>query len=444
MVETLAESGSGVSDRERYREAIVATIGNAIEWFDFVVFGFVAVIISRVFFPTTSPAVGLLAAFATFGVGFLARPLGALIFGRIGDRRGRRHVLIVSMSIMAVASFTIGLAPSYAQAGIAGPIILIAGRLLQGISAGAEFGSAIAYLIEWAPAHRRGLFGSFHQLGAAFGLLLGAGLTATVNSAFGPAEVADWAWRLPFLVGGVLALVALRLRMTLRETPSFVAASSAHPAAPVSARDVVIGVLQIIGISAMWTVSIFASVIYMPTYAQQIAGISPAGALWATVAGVCVLIPCVLLGGAAVDRFGVRRVLFVPVVLYVAISVPAFLIVASGTLGYAGLMLVVCAFAVLAGITSGAGPVAIAQIFSVRDRSTWTSIGSALSITVFGGFAPLLCTLLITATGWSPAPSLYIVLMALVTGLAVYSLPGRGARTNSDVSIEPILKERTR
>ena len=411
------------------RNAAIATFGNAIEWSDFTIFGFLTIPISRVFFPAVDPLIGLLAAFTTFGVGFLARPIGAAIFGRLGDSRGRRVVMIISISLMAAGSFLIGCAPTYARAGLAGPAVLVFGRLLQGLSAGAEFGTAVVYLIEWAPPDRRGFYGSLHQLGAAFGLVFGASLMALLNTMLTPAAILAGGWRFPFIVGGVLAVVALRLRLTLAETPEFEAlldrrGESIAPATP--ARSTLGPVLQNIGLTALWSVGVFASVIYMPTFAVQFGNVTPARALWATVIGGLVMLPIVPLTGIAADRWGVKPVLAVGVLGYLFWSLPGYLLIVSGA-GYPIVVLIVVSFAVLAGIVSGVGPLSIGQLFETERRSTWTSISSALAITLFGGFAPLISTLLIRALAWPAAPALYLIVVAAVTGITTLSLRSRSA-----------------
>ena len=421
------------------RNAAIATLGNAIEWFDFTIFGFVTIAISKVFFPTTDPVIGLLAAFATFGVGFLARPVGATIFGRLGDTRGRRTVMIISISLMAAGSFVIACSPSYARAGLAGPLVLVGGRLLQGLSAGAEFGTAVVYLIEWAPRNRRGLYGSLHQLGSAVGLVFGSSLMALLNTLLSAQQMVAGGWRIPFALGGMLALIALRLRLSLAETPEFDAVLHGEIAvSPRRTARVLVPVLQNIGLCALWTVSVFASVIYMPTFAVQFGHITPARALWATVIGSIVMLPVVPLSGLAADRWGVRPVILVGVFGYLLWSLPGYLLIVGGA-PYPIVVAIVILFAMLAGIVSGVGPASIGDLFETTSRSTWTSIGSALAVTVFGGFAPLISTLLVRASGWSPAPSLYLMAMGVLTGVTMLTLRARSPSQGSP----PFLDERT-
>lgn len=405
----------------RNRNVIIATLGNIIEWFDFTIYGFFALTISAVFFSISDPTLALLASFATFGVGFGARPIGAFVFGRLGDMRGRRFVLIASISMMAAGSFMIGLAPGYAVAGLWGVLVLVAGRLLQGLSAGAEFGTSIAYLIEWAPPHRKGLFGSFQQIGAGVGLLLGAVMAATLNSMLDAQTMVDWGWRIPFLLGGVLALVALVLRLKLEETPEFKAADHAGEPLTAGGASIIVPALQNIGIVALWSVSVFASVVYMPTFTVQHGGMPPDQALWATVIALFAMLLAIPVAGDATDRFGARPVILTAAIGYILLAYPGFALVASSP-GLAATIVVLVTFATLSGIISGAGPVAIASLFKTHVRTTWTSIASAIATTCFGGFAPFVATLLIANTGLKAAPGYYITGVAILTAITALSL----------------------
>lgn len=410
----------------RARNVAIATVGNIVEWFDFTIYGFFALTISAVFFSISDPKLALLASFATFGVGFGARPIGAFVFGRLGDLRGRRFVLIASISMMALGSFMIGLAPSHATAGLWGALVLVLGRLLQGLSAGAEFGTSIAYLIEWAPPNRRGLFGSFQQIGAGLGLLLGAMVAAALNSLLDPAMMLDWGWRIPFVLGGVLALGALLLRLQLEETPEFEAAKRAGGQPASTGAGIYVAALQNIGIVALWSVSVFASVVYMPTFTVQV-GAMPAGqALWATVVALFAMLVTIPLAGNATDRYGARAVILTAASGYILLAYPGFALVASGP-GLAPIVAVLVVFAILCGMISGAGPVAIASLFQTHVRTTWTSIASAIATTCFGGFAPFVATLLIAETGVKAAPGYYVTAVAVLTALTALSLARRPA-----------------
>ncbi len=398
------------------------------EWFDFTVYGFLAVVISRNFFPSDDPTISLLASFATFGVGFGARPVGALIFGRMGDKHGRRAVLLISIALMAVSSLMIGLAPSYATAGAWGAAVIVSARILQGFSAGGEFGNAIAYLIEWAPENRRGLFGSFHQVGSAGGLLAGSTMVALLNQFLSPAEIDQWGWRVPFLLGGVLATVAYFLRRTLLETPAFEAArgeAASETVAPAVKDSVVKPTFQTIGIVALWTISVFASIVYMPTFTTQHGALNAGQALWTTSIALVALLVCIPFAGWLSDRIGRRPIILASAIFYILFSIPAFNAIANGA-SLSTVAAIQIAFAIGSGLISGVGPVAIGELFAVRVRSTWTSIGSAIAVTLFGGFAPFISTLLIGQTGAASAPGWFVAGVAVLTGVTALTLPSAG------------------
>src|SRR5579872_1256383 len=193
-----------------YRKAITAgTIGNVLEWYDFGVYGYLVPTLSALFFPGGDPTVALLSTFAVFGVGFVMRPVGSIVFGIYGDRYGRRAALSAVIFVMAASTFAMGLLPTYAQAGIAGPLLMVVVRLFQGLSTGGEFGGSSAYIVEYAPQHRRGYFGSFQLVGVASGFLLGSLTAALLNSLMPKADLAAWGWRLPFLFGLAVGIVGI-------------------------------------------------------------------------------------------------------------------------------------------------------------------------------------------------------------------------------------------
>src|ERR1019366_6982820 len=216
---------AGPTGAQMRRATVAALFGNIVEWFDFVTYGLLATIIAAHFFTAASNSGGagpLLLTFATFGVGFLARPVGGLLIGIFGDRRGRKPALILSISLMGISTAIVAFIPDYKSIGIVAPILLVLARMAQGFAAGGEWGGAASFLVEWAPQHRRGLFGSFHITGIFIGTVAGSALIAAMTSVFGAGFMADWGWRIPFLFGGLIALIALPIRARADETPVFV------------------------------------------------------------------------------------------------------------------------------------------------------------------------------------------------------------------------------
>ncbi|MHA6792460.1 MFS transporter [Pseudonocardia bannensis] len=209
-------------DARTVRRAVgAAAMGNPVEWFDYGVYSFVAVIIARQFFPGGEDGSGLLATFAIFAVAYLVRPLGGLVLGPLVDRIGRRRVLALTIVMMSAATFAIGLLPTYAQVGVLAPILLLTARLVQGFATGGEYGGAAAFIAEYAPDRRRGFYCSFLETGTLGGFVLAAGLVTTLQLTLPPQDMESWGWRVPFLVAGPLGLIGLRLRSKLEDTPAF-------------------------------------------------------------------------------------------------------------------------------------------------------------------------------------------------------------------------------
>src|ERR1041384_1184915 len=203
------------------RAVSAAVIGNVLEWYDFSVYAFVAVIIARKFFPSDNEVSALLATFLAFGLGFVARPLGGIVLGRLGDTHGRKTALLITIALMAIGTVMVGVLPTYAAIGVAAPLLLVVARLMQGFSAGGEWGSSTAYIVEWAPANQRGFYGSFQQTSVVAGLLLGSGIAALFTTILTADQMDAWGWRVPFLLGGILGPVGLWMRRTIDETPAY-------------------------------------------------------------------------------------------------------------------------------------------------------------------------------------------------------------------------------
>ncbi|MDH7797843.1 MULTISPECIES: MFS transporter [unclassified Beijerinckia] len=420
QVTAIYESTSAPSKARR--SVAIASLGNILEWYDFTVYGFVVVYIARNFFPSTHETAALLATFAAFGAGFVARPLGAIIFGRIADTKGRRFVLLFAMFLMAGASVLIGISPTYATIGLAAPALILLARLAQGLSAGAEFGGAAAYLIEWAPESKRGFFASFHQVGTYGGLLLGVGTVAIISSFLTPAEMEAWGWRIPFLLGGLLAVVALYMRRNVEETPRFKAPSQAvaQRQAPNQGSSF-FAALQSVGVVALWSVTSFAVMVYMTTYTQRYGGLSAQQALWSTSISTLIGVFLIPVFGAVSDRLGRRPVFGAGAAAFILLPIPFYGIIASAP-GFQVIVLLQIVMSVFTAMIAGVGPAIISELFPTERRATMVGISSAIAVTVFGGFAPFISTILIDKTGSATAPAYYVAVIALFTTATVFSL----------------------
>jgi MHS family proline/betaine transporter-like MFS transporter len=402
------------------RQAIgAAVIGNILEWYDFSIYAFVATIIAKKFFPAGDDIAALLSTFAAFGIGFLARPLGGIVIGRLADRRGRKFALILTILMMAGGTVAIGLIPGYETLGWAAPALLVLARLAQGFSTGGEWGGSTSFIVEWAPDNRRGLFGSIHQASVSTGLLLGSGIAALLSTVLAPEAMQDWGWRVLFLLGGLLLPVGLYLRRNIAETPAFRRAQREAPPPAETSGPVLAA--RAFGFTILWTVTSYAMLSFMPTFTQKFAGLSRVEALWSSTAGIVALVVAIPLMGYLSDRVGRRPLLLTCTVGFAVLAYPIFALIVWGSRLAVILPVQVCV-SVLIAFFSGPGPSAIAEIFPTRARALWMSVGYSFAVAIFGGFAPYICTWLIERTGSPLSPSLYVIACAIVSSVVIWRL----------------------
>jgi len=405
-----------------WRLVMAASIGNALEWFDLVVYGFFAVIIARLFFPAGNDTVSLLLTLGTFGVSFFMRPLGAIVLGTYADRAGRKAALTLSILLMMIGTLVIVLLPTYASIGMAAPLILVAARLVQGFSAGGEFGSATAFLAEHEPA-RRGFFASWQVASQGLTTLLAAGFGAVLTHQLTPQQLDAWGWRVPFLFGLSIGPVAWYIRTRLTETPEFLAAApTATPLRDTFASHklrLVVG----IGTVVLGTVSTYL-VLFMPTYGVRQLGLAPSVAFAATaLTGVIQLLFAPVVGHLS-DRLGRVNVMLVPAVLLAVLIYPGFaLLVAHPTFG--ALIAMQVAFGLLMTGYFGALPGLLSELFPVNTRTTGMSLAYNIAVLVFGGFGPFIIAWLIGATGSKAAPSFYLIAAAVLSVIALLTARAR-------------------
>ncbi|WP_035514890.1 MFS transporter [Paraburkholderia nodosa] len=420
--------------RANRRAIVAATIGNAFEWYDFIVFGFLSVIIARQFFPSSNPTVSMLLTTATFGSAFLMRPIGGILLGIYADRAGRKAALSLVILLMTLSSAMMALTPGYATLGIAAPIIVVLARLLQGLSAGGEFGSATAMLIEYAPAHRRGFYGSWQNFGQFVAAVTAALMGALVTRGLSASTLDAWGWRLPFLFGMLIGPVGFYIRTRLHETPAShddgAHATLAGQAASTLAtvwREHQAALWIAFGLVVASSVAQYVLNVYLPVYAVtqlKLPVSAPFIVLMVTGTLRMILIP---LFGLLSDRIGRKPVMGVAMALYVLCIYPLFLWLVAAP-GLPRLLATEVVFAVLMAAALGPASTALAELFPAQVRATGLSISYNVATTLFGGFSPFLVTWLISATGDKMMPA-YFVTAAMIVGLiALWPMPDMARR----------------
>lgn len=422
----LAGQGIARPSRGTNRRLIAAALaGNFVEWYDFSVYAYFAVVLAPKFFPSGNSTVALLNTFAAFGIAFLFRLVGALVFGRLGDRLGRRATMLVVVLLMSAATAVIGLLPGYAQIGVAAPVLLVAARALQGLSAGGEYASASAYLVESAPTDRRGLAGAWAYFGIGLALVVGALLGVVINAALPAAEVASWGWRIAFLLSAPFGLIGFALRRTLGEGDAFAELKQDNLVAGspllTSLRTQLGRIVLAIGLVIVGTAQVYLVLLYLPTYLHKQSGLSLSSALLANVIGLLAFTAAVPFIGRWSDVIGRRRLMIASAIVPAVLTYPAFELIATKTLGgaVAGQVILALSTALWAGVA----PATLAEIFPTRLRATSLSIGYSIAVAVFGGFSPLLITYLDSVMSALTAPVLYLVGAAVLTLIATLFLP---------------------
>jgi len=413
------------------RKAVAAaSIGNALEWYDFSVYAFFAVYIAQNFFHTEDPRTELFQAFMAFGLGFVIRPLGALVIGAYGDRVGRKAALTLTIMTMAVGTAIIAFAPPYSAIGIGAPLLILCGRVLQGFSAGGEVGGAAAFLIEHAPANKKGQYASWLQASMGISNILAALVATAITLTLTREQIGEWGWRIPFILGLSIAPLGLWMRKTLSETPIFAeelqarktqTTESATKPLQVLFKDHRQAVILGTGLSILWAVSVYALIIYMPIYVQQVLHFESSQAFTASLVGNCFMVVCCVLAGSYSDRIGTHKLLAFGATLLLILPYPLLLLLDSyhstGTL-----ILVQSLFCILVSCFVGVAPAALSELFPTQVRASGMSVSYNLAVTIFGGFAPAILTWLAINSGSRFAPAWYVMVASLLALITLYCI----------------------
>lgn len=428
-----------------YSAIAAGTVGNVLEWYDFALYGFMASILSELFFPTEDRLVSLIATYGVFAVGFIMRPFGSVMFGWLGDTIGRSRTLVLSVAMMALPTLLLGMLPTYADIGVMAPVLLTVVRMVQGLSVGGEFSTSVTYLVETAPPTRRGFAGSWANIGSLAGMLLGSGAAAVVTSNMEPATLEAWGWRLPFLLGAVLGIVALLLRRGLPESPQFAHYDQARcPNTPLKEAFVCnrIQMLQGVAFASGYGAMFYLALVYMPTWISENTSVSLATAMQVNTATLAAILPVIPLAGWLSDRLMRRTHLLagafmllglIGAIAFIWINADGLTAVIFGQLGL-GLAL---------GVPLGAAPALFTELFPEEDRLTGYSIVFNAGLGLFGGLTPMAASSMILWTGNDLAPIALLVAAAVISTIALLSINDRSReplRTSCATSIHDALR----
>jgi MFS transporter, MHS family, proline/betaine transporter len=404
------------------KKAVTAgTIGNFMEWYDFAIYGYFATVIATLYFPSEDRVASLLATFAVFAVSFFMRPVGAFVFGHYGDKIGRRSTLAATVILMGLATFMIGVLPSYEQIGVLAPILLVVARLLQGFSAGGEWGGSASFMVEYAPEARRGLYGSWQQVSVVGGLLVGSAIGGILGTVLSQDALNSYGWRIPFIVGILVGAVGLYLRWRLEDTPAFRIIEEKQEITEAPVKDTFSAHYQegltAIGFTLAWTVAFYILLQYMPTYLAETLGFPLSQALLSNAIGLAVLMVLIPFTGALSDRIGRKPLLIGFSALIAILTYPLFLLISGGTL-----LLIVLGqvlFGVIISLFSGPGPAALVEMFPTNVRYSALGVSYNIAVAAFGGTAPFIATFLVSRTGSNLSPGLYLIAAAVITLIVV-------------------------
>ena len=415
-------------DAPELRHRVMAGfIGNVVEWYDFALYGYLAGIIAPVFFPAEDPTAGLIATYGIFAAGFLMRPLGAAVFGWFGDRYGRARTMQISVAMMALPTLLLGLLPTYAQVGVLAPAMLVLVRIVQGLSVGGEFSSSATYLVETAPDGKRGVIGSWANIGSMVGSLLGVGAAALVTNLFDPETLSGWAWRLPFLGGALLGTLAILMRRNLHRSQRFQEHHEAREdtsplleAFTVDRRETFLA----LAFAASYGVCYYIAFVYLPEWLAGQGLMARHTALTISTAMMLIVIPAMPLAAVVGDRWLARRTWIALAVLGLALAawpLHWWMLTSGGSM--TSVLVTHGVMFLLLAVPLGSGPALFAEMFPERDRLSGYSVAFNIGMGVFGGLTPMIATSLIAATGIVTAPAGYMAAAALIAVVALAMTP---------------------
>lgn len=403
------------------RTIITGVIGNLMEWYDFAIYGYMVPIISTLFFPSEDPLASIIATFSAFAAGYFARPIGGIIFGHIGDRYGRKAMLMLSVGMMGISTFLIGLLPTHAQIGTTAGVLLVALRILQGVSVGGEYTGSITFVLENTPPKRRGFATSWIASGGSLGFLMGSGVGTLMVSIFTPDQLSGWAWRLPFLCGIVIALAGYFIR---RHTPE----PERPDDMPIEKSPVISAIrhhwrpmLQVMGMALGVSAGFYMMFVYSNSYLTEHMHFSTVRAMEINTINLFIMALIIPLSGWFSDKLGRKPILLTGVLALLLLSWPLFWMMhhATTTMVFLGQL----GFAIIIGAIFGVAPAAQGEILPQNVRASAYSIAYSLCLALFGGTTPLIAAWLLERTANDFSPAWYLMILAAISLAAITSIP---------------------
>lgn len=404
-----------------HKAAIACFMGNFVEWFDYAAYGYLASVIAAVFFPEISPTASLLATWGVFAISFFIRPIGGVVWGHFGDKFGRRWALSMSIVIMSGATFLIAFLPTYEQVGLLAPVALLFVRIVQGFSASGEYAGASAFISEYAPNEKRGLYTSIVPGSTAVGLLFGSLLVTLLTTQLGDAAMESYGWRLPFLLAAPLGFIGWYIRIKLEDTPKFRELTESEHVTKTPFLDTLTtywkAILITLGVACLNAVGFYTILSYMPTYLMTQVSVTQSQSFIATTFALIAYIALIFLMGHLSDRFGRKPMLITASVLFIALTVPLFSL--FGQMSFVGIVLIQITFATLLAMNDGTLACFLSETFPTKVRYTGFGFSFNTANAVFGGAAPFIATWLIAVSGNELAPGWYLTVAAVVALIAI-------------------------
>lgn len=417
-------SKQGLSEKSLKKSLIAGTIGVFVHWFDWAIYAYLAGTLAHVFFPSQSGTAGLLAVFGVLAISFAVRPIGALLFGYLGDRVGRQKTLSIVILAMAAGTLVLGLVPGYSSIGTWAPLLLVSTRVIQGLAAGGEFGSAAAFMAEYSPTKHRGFGVSWIEVGSLLGFLAASLAVYALTASMSPEALQGWGWRIPFLLSAPLGIVGYYIRTKIEDTPEFRKLAAMDHVAKSPLKEVMTRnikeVFQASGIEMMMNVTFYIVLVYLLTYQEDILGWSASKAALLSASASIIAVFIVPISGALSDRYGRKPVLLLPAIALIVLSYPLTMLMHVEA-DWAGVVSTIALGAILA-VILGAHAVTCAELFPTRTRQSGLSVAYQVTSALFAGTVPYVLTWLIHGTGNDMFLAFYLILVGFVGFVSVISI----------------------